>query len=896
MTTKSRVALVVAIPALLSPAAAVQDRPPVSTKERIEVRSIDRHPRTARGLRGSMANKWRVGIVTLAFACLVTDSNGAAPLAFDFEPVNTGVFTPFTYTVGGLTATFSSPLDITGPRFSVQSSATTFFNLSLFSGKYLYPNGLGVAPLVIRFNRPVANISLTFATAEFHIASRLFLSAYLGATAAGTVSAPGAYIAGDTYPQGTISFGAAVFDRVELSVPAQGTEPAVAFLVDSVRIHAISQEASWSFEEGAGGMTTDSIAGHTGQLGSTVGADASDPAWSGGRTGNGLTFAGGQYVVVPNAPALSPATITVEAWVRSDAAHGSHEHVIAKGGDGTCTRGSYGLRTSAAGGLEFIVFGPGGSEVVSPDAAAGIWEGRWHFAVGTFDGVKAHLFVDGAEVGSGTGGTAPFAIDYSVAPDQRLAIGSYLGGDCGPAVHSFAGDIDLVGIWTGAMLPAAVAQRFASLNLPFPTVTTLTANPAGTSALGAPVVLTAAVTSGNGPPSGSVEFFDGATSLGTDPVAAGVAEVTVTTLAAGAHTLSASFTPAGAFQASASGPLTYTVTSAGPRLSIADASVIEGNSGTKAVLLTTTLSPSSVGEVTVQYATANGTASAGSDYSAAAATMTFAPGVTSQTIPLDVMGDVLDEDNETFSVTLSNPTGAAIDRSTATATIVDNDTAKLKIGNASAAEGVAAVSGLTFAVKLTLKTARDVTVDYSTTPGTATAGADYLTRTGSLLIPAGSLTAKAVIPVLDDGLDEADEKFTVKLSNPAGAALGDASGSGTIVDDDPLPHVSIADMTVTEADGSVDVMLEVTLSVASGRTVKVPYTTADGTAVAGADYSAKSATVAFAPGQTTAFITVRILGDAVHEPTEQLLVNLGPTPAAILDKPQAVLTIADNDP
>ena len=128
-----------------------------------------------------MTSKWRLGVLTLAFSCWAAHLNSAGPMTFDFSGLLIGTFTPFSQTVGGVTATFSSPLDMTGPKFSVQNSTTAgFVQLSTFNDPFLYPNALGVAPLTIAFSEPVNSISLVFATVEQHIASDMHLSAFLG--------------------------------------------------------------------------------------------------------------------------------------------------------------------------------------------------------------------------------------------------------------------------------------------------------------------------------------------------------------------------------------------------------------------------------------------------------------------------------------------------------------------------------------------------------------------------------------------------------------------------------------------------------------------------------------------------------------------------------------------
>jgi hypothetical protein len=113
------------------------------------------------------------------------------------------------------------------------------------------------------------------------------------------------------------------------------------------------------------------------------------------------------------------------------------------------------------------------------------------------------------------------------------------------------------------------------------------------------------------------------------------------------------------------------------------ASVVEGNGGSKTVTLTVTLSAASASTVTVGYATANGTATAGSDYQATSGTLTFAPGVTTQTISITIYGDKTKEPNETFTVTLSNPTNATIASGAGTATVtITNDDSRLTAASA----------------------------------------------------------------------------------------------------------------------------------------------------------------------------------------------------------------------
>src|SRR5262249_24494256 len=123
-----------------------------------------------------------------------------------------------------------------------------------------------------------------------------------------------------------------------------------------------------------------------------------------------------------------------------------------------------------------------------------------------------------------------------------------------------------------------------------------------------------------------------------------------------------------------------------PLMTVADASVVEGNAGQRHVTFTVSLSAPSSVPVTVNYATANGTAAAGSDYQATSGSLTFPPGETDKTVTVSVVGDRLGEAEETFQVNLSGATNATISDSAAVGTIVD-DEPRISIGDVMKAEG-----------------------------------------------------------------------------------------------------------------------------------------------------------------------------------------------------------------
>src|SRR5690606_38195532 len=122
---------------------------------------------------------------------------------------------------------------------------------------------------------------------------------------------------------------------------------------------------------------------------------------------------------------------------------------------------------------------------------------------------------------------------------------------------------------------------------------------------------------------------------------------------------------------------------------------------------------------------------------------------------------------------------------------------------------------------------------------------------------------------------EGNETVLVTLTGPTNATIADGEGIGTILDDDDAPTIAIADASVVEGTGGTTVLtFVVTLSAASGAAVTVDYATADGSAVAPADYTSAVGTLTFAPGATSATIEVAINPDDLSEPTESFAVLL----------------------
>jgi hypothetical protein len=223
-----------------------------------------------------------------------------------------------------------------------------------------------------------------------------------------------------------------------------------------------------------------------------------------------------------------------------------------------------------------------------------------------------------------------------------------------------------------------------------------------------------------------------------------------------------------------------------PTIKINDVSLTEGNSGTKDFNFTVTLSHSSSSTVTVHYNTQNGTASSASDYQFKSGTLTFSPGQTSKTVTIKVNGDTTIEANETFFVKLSSPTNATISDSSGTGTIVNDDPTKpkLSVSGSSNTEGNSGLKAFTFKVTMDKAWSQTVSVHYATSNGTAIAGSDYNSASGTVTFAAGETVKTVTVFVKGDLAHEADETFFVKLSSAVNATIAVGTGKGTIRNDD----------------------------------------------------------------------------------------------------------------
>jgi hypothetical protein len=250
-----------------------------------------------------------------------------------------------------------------------------------------------------------------------------------------------------------------------------------------------------------------------------------------------------------------------------------------------------------------------------------------------------------------------------------------------------------------------------------------------------------------------------------------------------------------------------------PSISVGDASVTEGNEGTTNLVFAVSLSSSPTAAVTVNYATGPGSATAGADYATASGALTFEAGVLTRNVTVPIVGDLVDEPDETLFLNLSGAANATIGDGVGVGTILDDDAPPpvvptVSAGDATVLEGDDGTAALGFAVTLSASPASPVTVNYATGAGAdnpATAGIDYTTTAGVLTFAAGAsgaaLTQVVNVPVIGDTVFEPSETLFLTLSGAVNATILDGQGLGTIADDDPRPGL-VAAYGFEEAGGS----------------------------------------------------------------------------------------------
>jgi chitinase len=334
--------------------------------------------------------------------------------------------------------------------------------------------------------------------------------------------------------------------------------------------------------------------------------------------------------------------------------------------------------------------------------------------------------------------------------------------------------------------------------------------------------------------------------------------------------------PVNATLAQAVGTGTILSSVAPPTLTVGDISVTSPTSGSVFATFTVNLAGPTNETTTVHYATADGSAVAGSDYFSTSGTLTFIGAQTSQTVTVLVLGDSQPDPNETFTLNLSGPVNATIARFQATATIVSSvQLPSLTVGDITVTNGASATTSGVFTVNLSAASGSPVTVNYTTADSSATAGSDYTATSGTLTFAPGQTSQTLTVPVLGDPFYDFPETFSLQLSSPTAATLGRSQATGIIVSSLPAPSWGVNNVSVVNGtSGTTTATFTVSLSGPVSDPVTVNYTTADGSATAGSDYTATSGTLTLAPGQTSQTVAVSVLGDARYDAPETFSLQL----------------------
>ncbi len=344
----------------------------------------------------------------------------------------------------------------------------------------------------------------------------------------------------------------------------------------------------------------------------------------------------------------------------------------------------------------------------------------------------------------------------------------------------------------------------------------------------------------------------------------------------------------------------YNGTNISKCLSIGDAQVNEGDTGTTSVNFTVTLAAAATEAVSVDYQTVSRTATAGTDFVSKSGTLVFPAGTTSQTVSVEIKGDNLPENDETFALSLSNPLNATLADPVGTAKIVDDDTfvPSLSIGNATVVEGSGGSTTAYLPVNLSGVSGKRVKIQVTTSDVSAVSNQDYQPLAESFYLEPGETSKSLAIEINPDYRVEPDETFSVGLSNPSNAGLANNQATVTITDDDAGGTIQFSDasLSVSENVGSV----RITISRANGTASDVGFKvkTVAGTATEFEDYAPISGTLFFGANETSKIVSIPIINDALNENTETFSIVLENATGGATLGAQANITVSilDNDP
>lgn len=343
-----------------------------------------------------------------------------------------------------------------------------------------------------------------------------------------------------------------------------------------------------------------------------------------------------------------------------------------------------------------------------------------------------------------------------------------------------------------------------------------------------------------------------------------------------------------------------TVTGSGgggaPSFSINDVSATESGN----LVFTVTKTGSTTSSYSVNFAAANGSAAAGSDYTTTSGTLTFTTSEATKTASVATIDDTAVESAETVLLNLSGATGGAtISDAQGIGTINDNDGAATCNGvsftvasNAAVTEG----ANSAFTVTKSGTTSNSCSISYATANGSAAAGSDYTAGSGTLTFTSAQTSQTINVATADDAAVESAETFSISLSSPTGGSTVGTPGSATAtINDNDTPagtSFSINDSGATEGS---PVTFTITRSGPTSGSYSVSYVTSDVTAVAGMDYLSASGTVTFGPNETTKTVGVTASSDQITEGNETFAITLhSPTGGATIGNGAGTGTISED--
>lgn len=328
-------------------------------------------------------------------------------------------------------------------------------------------------------------------------------------------------------------------------------------------------------------------------------------------------------------------------------------------------------------------------------------------------------------------------------------------------------------------------------------------------------------------------------------------------------------------------------------VSIEDSEVREcsGSEANAFVAFPVRLSIPSGRPIQVPFQTRQVTALAEVDFIGTTNTLTFPPGSDLQIITIPVLCDNLDERDEVFEVVLGAPDSAVLSRARARGRIIDDDQPTLQITDAQLVEGTASLSEAVLTLTLSSAAPEVVAVDVATLDDSAIAGSDYLSVSNTLFLLPGTTSETIRIPIVTDAVAEPDEVFHLVLRNPRNVRLERDTAQVTLLNDD-LPSIRIPDVAlVARRDQRTEAIVVFTLSQPSPDAVILPYTTADGTAVALEDYTPATGVLIFPPNTTQASVTISIAPNSDTESDEFFSLEIGASIQAIAEVSRVRVTL-----